>query len=173
MAYWQLFYHAVWATKDRQPLITEEIEPIIYKLMREKAVELGGAVFAINGIFDHVHFVGSIPPRIAVADFLGQVKGATSFRLNRQRSPALTKFAWQEKYGVFSFDGKRLPNVVAYVENQKHHHRERTLIPVLERWDEDKVETVRLQEPPAPYRMADAQWRADMLTFSEQSSTRW
>jgi REP element-mobilizing transposase RayT len=161
-------YHAVWATKDRQPLITDDIEPFVYKLMGEKAIELGGAVFAINGMVDHVHIVVSIPPRLAVADFLGQVKGITSFRLNRQRDPLLAKFAWQTEYGVFSFDSKRLPNVVAYVENQKQHHAQRNLIPILERWDEGKVEIVRLQESTTPYHVTDPQWWADMVALSKQ-----
>lgn len=79
----------------------------------------------------------------------------------------MAKFAWQEEYGVFSFDGKRLPNVVAYVENQKQHHGQHNLIPILERWDEGKVGTVRLQESATPYLVTDPQWWADVLSLSE------
>jgi hypothetical protein len=28
-------------------------------------------------------------------------------------------FFWQREYGAFSFDGKRLPNYIAYVRQQK------------------------------------------------------
>jgi hypothetical protein len=42
-------------------------------------------------------------------------------------------FYWQEEYGVFSFDRKRLPNFIGYVERQKDHHTQGTIIPVLER----------------------------------------
>jgi hypothetical protein len=31
MAYWRLHYHAVWACKNREPLITAELEPELYK----------------------------------------------------------------------------------------------------------------------------------------------
>ena len=75
MPYWQLFYHLVWSTKNRQPFLTPSVEPIIFGFLRSKAIALGGVVFAINGMFDHVHMLVSIPPRIAVADFVGQVKG--------------------------------------------------------------------------------------------------
>lgn len=47
-----------------------------------------------------------------------------------------SQFFWQEEYGVFSFDKKRLPNFVAYVENQKAHHAQNKTILVLERVDE-------------------------------------
>ena len=30
---------------------------------------------------------------------------------------------WQDKYGAFSFDAKRLPNYIAYAERQKHPQR--------------------------------------------------
>ena len=115
MPYYRLFYHMVWATKNREPLITLEIEPIIYSLLRTKAIGLGGTVFALNGMAEHVHMVGSIPPKIAVATFIGQVKGVTSAKYNKQyRKRPL--FYWQEEYSVFSFGGKRLPYVINYVE---------------------------------------------------------
>jgi len=49
MPYCQLFYHMVWATKGRLPLITPEIEADIDKLLAAKAKELGGRVYALNG----------------------------------------------------------------------------------------------------------------------------
>ena len=130
MPYWQLFYHVVWTTKHRLPLIDASAEPVIYGFLQSKAINLGGVVFAINGIADHVHMVVSIPPRMAVATFIGQVKGVASARYN-QGQFSKDRFEWQDGYGVFSFDGKRLPYVVAYVNRQKEHHADKTTIPVL------------------------------------------
>jgi len=113
-----LFYHIVWSTKNREPLITPSAEPEIHNLIKTKAIGLGGTVFTVNGIEDHVHVVTAIPPRIAAATFVGQVKGATTAKYNQGRSDE-GKIYWQDEYGIFSFDRKRLPNVVAYVENQK------------------------------------------------------
>jgi putative transposase len=166
MAYWHLFYHAVWATKARQPLITADIEGLIYQSIREKAVDLGGMVFAINGIADHVHLVTTIPPRIAVAEFIGQVKGATSYQINRQRAPMFARFAWQEAYGVFSVDGKRLSNLVAYVENQKQHHSRESIIPILERYEEEQKPMMREITP--AYLVEDTQWRLEMMALSAE-----
>jgi REP-associated tyrosine transposase len=132
MPYWQLYYHMVWSTKNREPLLTAEVEPIIHEWLRRKAVGLGATVFAINGTEDHVHLVAAIPPRLAVATFIGQIKAVASTKFNKSGARQ-APFFWQEEYGVFSFDRKRLPKYVAYVEGQKQHHRQGRLIPMLER----------------------------------------
>jgi putative transposase len=134
--YWRLFYHAVWSTLYRERLLGGVVEPIAYALIREKATALGATVFALNGMEDHVHLVVSIPPKLAPALFIGQVKGATSLRLN-QSGRLDQRFSWQEEYAVFSLDAKRLPFHVAYVDNQKTHHAKATVIPALERTGED------------------------------------
>ncbi len=121
MPYWQLFYHIVWTTKNRTPLLTPDVEPVIYGFLRAKAIGLGATLFALNGVADHVHMVAAIPPSIALSKFVGQVKGVASARFN-QSGQSVTPFFWQEEYGIFSFDGKRLPNYIAYVECQKEHH---------------------------------------------------
>jgi putative transposase len=139
LPYWQLFYHAIWATLYREPLISPELEPTVHGLLRGKATGLGAEVFALDGVENHVHLVVSIPPRLAVADFIGKIKGATSTRINK--SGLLGRpFFWQEEYAVLSFDQKRLPRYVAYVRNQKGHHATGRLIPILERTGEREGE---------------------------------
>ena len=136
MPYWKLFYHAVWSTLYRERLLGAAVEPIAHGLIREKAIALGATVFALNGMEDHIHLVVSIPPKLAPAFFIGQVKGASSLRL-KQSGRLDQPFYWQEEYAVFSLDAKRLPFHVAYVDNQKIHHAKATVIPALERTGED------------------------------------
>jgi len=132
LPYWQLFYHAIWSTRYREPMISLDVEPVLHGLLRGKAVGLGAEVFALNGMEDHVHLVVSIPPKLAVADFIGKVKGSASARINK--TGLLNRpFFWQEEYAVLSFDRKRLPRYVTYVQNQKTHHARAELIPILER----------------------------------------
>jgi putative transposase len=134
MPYCQLYYHFVWSTRNREPLLTAPVERLIFDYMRWKAVELGGAVFALNSAADHVHLVASVLHRVPVASFVGQVKAAASTKFNR-RSPE-EPLNWADEFGAMTFDGKRLPYVIAYVERQKEHHAAGTIIPVLERTEE-------------------------------------
>ena len=131
MPYWRLFYHCIWATKNRLPLITDSVAPNLYAAIASKGNDLGAIVHAIGGIEDHVHLAVSIPPSIAPAQFIGQVKGNSSHYMNHSvRLEA--EFKWQEEYGVVSFGERNLPMVVEYVRNQKEHHQRGTLIDYLE-----------------------------------------
>ncbi|MBB6049071.1 transposase [Armatimonas rosea] len=53
-----IFLHFVWATRDRLPFVTPEIERRLYRMMEAKVRELGCRVAAINGMPDHVHLHG-------------------------------------------------------------------------------------------------------------------
>jgi len=135
MPYWRLFYHLIWATKGRAPLITSDaIERTLIGGMRDKAAELGAIVHAAGCADDHVHLGVSVPPSVGLATFAGQVKGASSHLLN-QTLPLPQRFARQAEYGVVSFGEKQLPWVVEYVENQRQHHAERNTYASLERFE--------------------------------------
>ena len=99
--------------------------------MREKSDELGVRIFALNGDEDHSHLVAAVPPKLSIAKYVGQVKGYSSAMFNQRRDKPF-RFEWQTEYAAFSFDRKRLPNYIGYVERQKEHHRRDNLIPILE-----------------------------------------
>lgn len=148
MPYWRIFYHLTWCTKNRTPLITPEIETKLHGYIAGKATSLGAFVYAVNGTDDHIHLVASIPPKISIADFVGQVKGSSSHHMNHLPNRAEATFAWQRGYGVLSFGGKQLPWVVEYVKRQKEHHRKGTTLTSMERaTEEDKGPAIQ-QGPP-------------------------
>ena len=124
MAYWRLHYHLVWATYQRLPLITEPLEKQIYGVILNKANELGIIIHAIGNIQDHIHVAASITPKIAVADCLKHFKGASARYVNQQNSQ--DHFSWQEGYGALTFGDRAMCDVIAYVRNQKEHHRQNT-----------------------------------------------
>jgi len=162
MPYWQLFYHLVWSTKNRQPLLTPLVEKHIYGYLTGKAVGLKGVVYTTGGTVDHVHMVVAIPPAISVSKFVGQVKGVASTRFNKS-GVSDVRFEWQDEYGAFSFDAKRLPNYIAYVERQKEHHAASTTIPVLERMSSENVGPRLVREDTPLYVMEMAVWRAELM----------
>jgi putative transposase len=124
--YCSLYYHIVWSTKHRLPLIETTWEEELYGYMRGKALALECRVYAINGTTDHTHVAISIPPKLAVATLVGHLKGASSHRVNELFVPHKS-FAWQSEYGAFTFSEKSLSNVVNYVNNQKKHHADKNL----------------------------------------------
>lgn len=149
MALWRLYYHLVWATKERHPFITPEIEPELYGYIIGKADTLGCITHAIGGIEDHIHLTSSIPPKLSIADFVQHLKGSSAYHLNHGDFRTMSHFQWQRGYGVFSLGNKQLPEAIAYVVNQKNHHRQGTTIPALERCDQE-------DDGPAPWNNGEA-----------------
>ncbi|HLO32221.1 MAG TPA: IS200/IS605 family transposase [Anaerolineales bacterium] len=130
MPYWRLFYHAVWATKNRLELIDPAWEKDLYGYIWGKATALECIPHAIGGMPEHTHIAISIPPKLCVATLIGQLKGASSHYINEKYAGG--SFLWQAEYGVLSFSEKSLSRVVDYINNQKKHHAENTLNIALE-----------------------------------------
>ncbi|MEW5870820.1 MAG: transposase [Chloroflexota bacterium] len=108
-----------------------------------------------------LHLVVSIPPKIAVARFVGQIKGVAATRFNQLNLAGKSLF-WQDEYGVFSFDGKRLPNYIAYVERQKEHHAECSILLPLERLGGESP--ARIHEEAAEYWLELEAWRNEFAS---------
>lgn len=136
MPYWRLFYHAVWATKHRLPLIESTWEEDLYRYMWGKATALECIPHAINGMPDHVHVVITIPPKLSVATVIGQLKGSSSHRVN-EVFVSHRSFAWQSEYSVFSISEQALQAIVQYVKSQKQHHDENSIRLQLENLNAD------------------------------------
>lgn len=81
---------------------------------------------AIGGTTDHVHALLSLPGMVSFAKAVQLIKGGSSKWINDSFSKP-QKFAWQEGYGAFSVSASQVAKTVAYINNQKEHHRKRTL----------------------------------------------
>lgn len=132
MSFWRLYYHLVWATKNRAPLITPLVEPRLYGCLRSRAVEMGVNVYAVRGYLNHVHLVVSVPPPLALADVVKRLKGASAFELNESEDTA-GQFIWQRGYGALSLGERQKPAAIAYVHAQEEHHTRGTANDWLER----------------------------------------
>ena len=99
MPHYRLFYHFVWTTKDRQPLITAEIQATIHAAIQAKAVEHNALIHALNSVSDHIHLVTTVPPSLSLSEFVRQIKGNSS-HLVMLTTRLQANFAWQHDYGV-------------------------------------------------------------------------
>ena len=136
MSYWRIFYHLIWATKQRERLLDGRVEAMVYGVILNKSKELGIIIHAIGGVEDHVHLVATIPPRLVVAEGVRQLKGASSHYVNLQ-GDGEQKFSWQDGYGVLTLGERSMPDVVKYVKEQRQHHNAGTIISIFERIEEN------------------------------------
>jgi putative transposase len=134
MPYWRAFYHLVWSTKKREPLIGPEEEQLIRRSFQLTFDDLRAIPHAVGVMPDHVHVALSFPPKHSGADIVQHLKGASAHAVNHRRSESsLAHFAWQEGYGLLMFGEKALKDVVTYVENQLSRHANNDLWLPMER----------------------------------------
>ncbi|MCL4298327.1 MAG: IS200/IS605 family transposase [Anaerolineae bacterium] len=137
MSFWRLHYHLIWATHQREPLLVDEVERQVYGTILNKAKELSCLVHAIGGVDNHLHLAVSIPPKLAVAEAIRQLKGASAYYVNHRPHPK-SSFSWQKGYGALTFGERSMEIIVAYVHNQKEHHHQGTTIALYEHMEADE-----------------------------------
>jgi putative transposase len=121
--YSEIQLHFTWHTKESAPLITPEVEEMLFAALHEKAVSLGTVyIHELGAIPTHVHAAVRIEPTIAPSELVGQLKGYSSHEVNRRLGLGRKLLEWQTGYGVVSFGTKNLPWVRDYVRDQKQHH---------------------------------------------------
>jgi putative transposase len=131
--YTQLFVHVVWATLDRKPLVTAEVEAHIHGAIQSGCHQLAVVVMAVGSTVDHVHLLARMPPRLSVAELAEAVKaGSASLMANQVRPGWL--FEWHPGYGAFSLGPENVIRAIQYVRNQKALHAAGTVWEAWERW---------------------------------------
>ncbi|WP_017718857.1 IS200/IS605 family transposase [Kamptonema formosum] len=127
----QLYVHFVWATWDRLPLITPDIQKPVYQAIVGQCNQLRCTTIAIGGIEEHVHLLIGFPPTLAISDIIKQIKGSTSHLIAREIKPR-EFFKWQGSYGAFTVIEGAIDSVANYIRHQATHHREKSIIPLWE-----------------------------------------
>jgi len=128
--------HFVWATKNRLPLVTEDIERDLYRCIRAICADIKCDCLAAGGMKDHVHLLVALNSTLSLGQVMKQVKGGSS-RFVSERLRPNDWFAWQPNYAAFAVSPAHKNRVVRYIENQKQHHASSTVWPEAEETDEE------------------------------------
>jgi putative transposase len=129
--YTQLYLHYVWATWDRLPLITLDIQKLVYAAIIRECEQLKCTVIAIGGVEDHVHLLTGFPTTVTVSELIKQIKGSSSHFISHEVKSS-EFFKWQGSYGAFTVSYDAIDNVANYIRNQATHHSEKSIIPTWE-----------------------------------------
>jgi putative transposase len=121
----KIWIHAIWATKDRMPLIHSNLENQIHRFISEQLNEQGCPVRVINGMPDHIHCLFLLNPKKSMAEVVKQIKGSSSHFIN-QNNLIGDKFSWQTGYAAFSVSESIVEKVFQHIQNQKQHHTKKT-----------------------------------------------
>ena len=91
---YQCSYHLVWTPKYRYRILQGEIKEFVEKKIRAVCEWKGVEILEMTIMLDHVHMVAIIPPKLAVAELMGIMKGKTAIAVFQQRKNLRTKPYW-------------------------------------------------------------------------------
>ncbi len=95
---WLCKYHIIFCPKYRKKVLTNKREVIVRNLIYKLCAQKDGVVVEeVNIQEDHVHLMVSIPPKIAVSDFMGFLKGKIALTLF-QYDKNLSKMFWGKHF---------------------------------------------------------------------------
>ena len=122
MSYVSSYFHCVFSTKERRPLIPPSLSERLWPFLGGIARKHGMKAIAIGGMADHVHILLSLPSTLSIASALQFIKGGSS-KWVHDTFPEHQLFQWQIKYGAFGVSVSQLEKIIAYIEGQPEHHR--------------------------------------------------
>jgi putative transposase len=96
-----------------------DLEP----LMRQTCEQMGGELLEFGAEDDHLHLMVSIPPSKAVSNFVGKLKGKSSYHLRKHHWKDVKEKLWGDhfwspSYCIVSCGGAPLEIIKEYVQNQ-------------------------------------------------------
>ena len=121
----RLHVHLIFSTKDREPLIHDEVREPLHSYMAVVLQNFGCPPVLINSVADHVHILFELGRTASISDAVEEVKKVSS-KWIKTRGAEFTTFAWQAGYGAFAVSESGVPAVRDYISNQAEHHRKRS-----------------------------------------------
>ena len=89
-------YHIIWIPKYRRRILNPGVRGYLVKLFLKLLRSMPGCEILEENIqVDHIHLLMVIPPKYAVSDVVGRIKGITSSQL-RKKFDWLKKVYWKE-----------------------------------------------------------------------------
>lgn len=121
-------YHIVFCPKYRYKIFKEDVAEYakqqIYRLCEQKEMI---EVVELNVQADHIHLLVSIPPKYAVSEFMGYLKGKLAIRLFQEYEKLGRKYwgrhLWSRGYCV-STVGLDEDKIRKYVKWQEQHEKQ-------------------------------------------------
>ena len=125
MAFVKIWIHAVWGTKNREPVLENEILGFVCDHIKENGKLKGIFIECINGYSDHLHCLMLLNADTSISKQMQLLKGESSFWINKNKI-IKGHFEWADEYFASSVSEDKLYIVKAYIINQQEHHKKVT-----------------------------------------------
>jgi len=123
---WECKYHVVFIPKYRKKTIFGQIRRELGDVLRRLAEQKESCIEEGHLMLDHVHMMISIPPKHAVSQVIGYIKGKSAIHIARRYSERTRNFVgqhfWARGYFV-STVGRDEEVIREYIRHQEHEDR--------------------------------------------------
>lgn len=119
---WNCKYHIVFIPKYRRKEIYGKLRSDIGQIIRQLCIYKGVEIMEAHAMADHIHMLVRIPPKIAVSNFMGYLKGKSSLMIFERHANLKYKYGnrnfWAKGFFV-STVGLDTKKVQEYIRDQE------------------------------------------------------
>ena len=119
---WNCKYHIVFIPKYRRKEIYGKLRSDIGQIIRQLCQYKGVEIMEAHAMPDHIHMLVRIPPKIAVSNFMGYLKGKSSLMIFERHANLKYKYGnrnfWAKGFFV-STVGLDTEKVKQYIRDQE------------------------------------------------------
>ena len=119
---WNGEYHIVFIPKYRRKEIYGKLRSDIGQILRQLCAYKGVEIMEAHAMPDHIHMLVRIPPKIAVSNFMGYLKGKSSLMIFERHANLKYKYGnrnfWAKGFFV-STVGLDTKKVQEYIRDQE------------------------------------------------------
>ena len=119
---WNCKYHIVFIPKYRRKEIYGKIRTDIGQIIRQLCAYKDVEIIEAHAMPDHIHMLVRIPPKIAVSNFMGYLKGKSSLMIFERHANLKYKYGnrnfWAKGFSV-STVGLDAKKVQEYIRDQE------------------------------------------------------
>ncbi|WP_282014789.1 IS200/IS605 family transposase [Marinifilum flexuosum] len=124
-SYRQIYYHIIFGTKKNEKTLPLEHSKLLFAYLHGIIKKKNCHLYRINGMQDHIHILTDLHPSIALADFMRELKTASSIWLkNKNEFPDFK--GWAGGYAALTKSHHEKEQIINYIKNQQEHHRKET-----------------------------------------------
>jgi len=123
---WECKYHVVFIPKGRRKKLYQQLRQHLGEVFRQLAQQKESQILEGHLVVDHVHMLISIPPKYAVAQVIGYIKGKSAIHIARTAGGRQRNFTgehfWARGYFV-STVGRDEKAIREYIQRQEQEDR--------------------------------------------------
>ena len=123
---WDCKYHIVWIPKYRKKVLYGQLRKYLGEVIRDLAQQKESRVWEGHLMPDHAHILVSIPPKYAVAQIVGYIKGKSAIYVARNFGNRRKNFTgerlWARGYFV-STCGRDDEEIKEYIKHQEQEDK--------------------------------------------------